>query len=399
MRVLIAAVVALSWFSSQAWAGPVGSEFRVNSFRTSIQFHSSVARLSDGSFVVTWTSYTQDGSDDGVYGQRYDGAGNRVGSEFPVNTHTRSNQFDPSVAGLSDGGFIVTWTSDGQDRYGYGVYGQRYDSASRPVGQEFRVNTRTGRNESNRSVAGLSDGGFVVTWTSYGDPSTDDVHGQRYGTAGNRVGDEFLVNTHKRANQQNPSVAGLSDGGFVVAWMSYPQDGSGWGVYGQRYDSAGTRVGGKFQVNTFTKFDQAYPRVSALTGGGFVVTWMSNGQDGSSWGVYGQRYGGAGNRVGDEFQINTYTGGSQSNPFAAGLDDGGFVVTWQSRFYDGRKAGVYGQRYDSAGNRIGDEFQVNTRKGGEWPSVSGLSDGGFIVTWSSFGDHSSLGIFGQRYAP
>ena len=45
-----------------------------------------------GEFVVVWGSYFQDGSASGVYGQRYDSAGNPEGGEFPVNTHTTSDQ-------------------------------------------------------------------------------------------------------------------------------------------------------------------------------------------------------------------------------------------------------------------------------------------------------------------
>ena len=49
-------------------------------------------------------------------------------TEFQVNTYTQSSQNDPSITGLSDGGFVVTWGSDGQDGSGYGVFGQRFDA-------------------------------------------------------------------------------------------------------------------------------------------------------------------------------------------------------------------------------------------------------------------------------
>jgi len=35
---------------------------------------------------------------------------------------------DASVTGLSNGGFVVTWDSNGQDSDDWGVYGQRYDA-------------------------------------------------------------------------------------------------------------------------------------------------------------------------------------------------------------------------------------------------------------------------------
>jgi len=46
----------------------------------------------------------------------------------------------------------------------------------------------------------------------------------------------------------------------------------------------------KTRANTFTAREQANPAVVGLAGGGYVVTWDSNGQDGSGLGVYLQRY-------------------------------------------------------------------------------------------------------------
>ena len=51
----------------------------------------------------------------GIYAQRYDANGAASGAEFQVNTYTTSNQIFPSIAALSDGGFVVIWTSYGQD--------------------------------------------------------------------------------------------------------------------------------------------------------------------------------------------------------------------------------------------------------------------------------------------
>jgi len=107
-------------------------------------------------------------------------------------------------------------------------------------------------------------------------------------------------------DQINPSVAGLNDGGFVVIWQSEGQDGSGAGIYGQRYNQDGNRVGSEFHVNTYTNSDQGYPSVTALNDGGFVVIWESSGQDGSGAGTYGRRYNSSG-IGGGEFPIDTYT--------------------------------------------------------------------------------------------
>jgi len=61
-------------------------------------------------------------------------------------------------------------------------------------------------------------------------------------------------------------------------------------VYGQRYDMNGSAVGGNFQINNETLGIQGLPTVTGLTGGGFVVTWSSWGQDGDDFGIYGKRF-------------------------------------------------------------------------------------------------------------
>ena len=80
--------------------------------------------------MVTWESFGQDGDLSGVYAQRYDATGAAVGTtEFKANTYFTSSQGSPAIAGLSNGGFVVTWFSVNQDTSGLGIYGQRYDAA------------------------------------------------------------------------------------------------------------------------------------------------------------------------------------------------------------------------------------------------------------------------------
>ncbi len=239
-------------------AVPVFGEARVNSFTEGAQDEPAISGLSGGGYVVVWTSANQDGSGDGVFAQRYDANGNVVGPEFQVNTTALSSQSDPSVAALSGGGFVVAWTDNGSlDGSGNGVFAQRFDAAGAAVGGEFQVNTENFSTQSDPSVAGLSGGGFVVAWTSFGqDGSSNGVFAQRFDATGAAVGGEFQVNTEFSSTQFEPSVAGLSGGGFVVVWTSVTSgtagDGSSNGVFAQLYDASGAAVGGEFLINKET---------------------------------------------------------------------------------------------------------------------------------------------------
>src|SRR5215213_1493558 len=101
------------------------------------------------------------------------------------------------------------------------------------------------------------------------------------------AGFEQRVNTTTNSLQRNASITALvdnpadpNDGGWVVTWESNLQDGSGYGIYQQRYDAAGEPVGGELLVNATASGDQTQPSVAALSTGGWVVTWTSAHPDG-----------------------------------------------------------------------------------------------------------------------
>ena len=383
-------------------------DIQVNTYTTDWQGGPSIASLSDGGFVVVWYSWQQDGSDYGVYGQRFNSNGFKVGSEFRVNTYTTGYQGVPSVAPLQNGGFVVVWQSGcgysgcngQQDGYYYGVYGQRYDSSGAKLGSEFRVNTWTTESQTNPRVTSLVNGGFVVVWVSYSqDGSHNGVYGQLYDDNGNKLTQEFRVNTYTTGNQEMPSIASLPNGGFVVVWESYGQDGSNDGIYVQRFDGGGNKIGQEVRVNSYTTSDQTLPAVAALPDSGFVVVWQSSGQDGSNDGIYGQIFGADGNPVGSEFRVNTWSTDAQQRPAITTLGNGKIIVVWESYLQDGSSDGIYAQIFSADGTRVGSEFRVNTyTTNDQWrPQVMySRSQGKYVVVWSSSNqDGSSGGIFAR----
>jgi len=360
-------------------------EFLVNTYTDDNQYDPVIATLSDGGFVIAWMSNNQDGDEEGIFAQRYDSAGNVVDDEFMVNTTTASYQVEPSIAALDDGGFVVTWWSPDPDSGdSANIYAQRYNSDGTVSVSEnqtsndsqFQVNTET--SGTHPGVAGLSGGGFVITWGS------DQIYAQRYNADGSANGNEFQVNTYTSSSQLYPSTTALNDGGFVITWQS-SQDGSGNDVYAQRYDADGLANGGDFQVNTHTTSDQYEPSTTALNDGGFVVTWVSDGQDGSGEGIYAQRYNADGTVNGYEFRVNTHSLIEQHIPTVAGLSNGGFVIAWQSDNQDGSRFGIYAQRYNADGSANDDEFLVNTTTTGNQrtPSITALDNGSFVITWAA----------------
>ena len=322
---------------------PATDEQVVNSETSSNQGYPSMAVDADGDFVVVWESYGQDGDNYGIYGQRYNAAGETLGGEFPVNTYTTHRQYDPSVAMDADGDFVVVWTSDGkgngepdegQDGDFSGIYGQRYNAAGETLGDEFLINTYTTGRQNSPSVAMDADGDFMVVWQGFGqDGDYSDIYGQRYNAVGVPQGSEFPVNSFTADYQQDPSVAMDADGDFVVVWHSSGQDGNNRGVYGQRYNAAGETLDGEFPVNIFTTGFQGSPSVAMDADGDFVVGWTSFGQDEdvSDSGVFARTY--RANGTPDqsaEFNVSQETEGDQMDSAVAMDDNGDIAIAWSS---------------------------------------------------------------------
>jgi hypothetical protein len=137
-----------------------------------------------------------------------------------------------------------------------------------------------------------------------------------------------------------------STGNFVVVWDSYLQDGSGTGIYAQRYDAAGNALGGEFRVNETITNNQSQAEVAMTATGEFVVSWTSASQDGSGDAVVVRSFDASGNPVSGEVIVNTTTGGAQSNSVIDILDNGDFIVAWEGNG-TGDADGLFAQRFQS----------------------------------------------------
>ncbi|MGD9647322.1 MAG: PKD domain-containing protein [Pirellulales bacterium] len=355
----------------------IGGPWVVNSTPAGDQSFSDIAMNASGTFVVTWVSTGQDGSGDGVYAQRYDSSGVAQGSEFRVNVFTNFDQNLPSVGIDSAGNFVVAWQSgtvDGsgsQDGDFTGVYARRYAANGTALDAgDVLINTATDYFQGAPSVAMNPSGSYAIAWTDIRLVSffptiliEGDVYIRRYNSAGvvqsiNGSTNPFRVNNTTDDNQVGAQVAMDDTGNFVVVWgddRELPDLEAGrHDVYMRRFSSTGAVLSSEAIVNQFTNFDQYLSTVAMDGNGNFIVTWFSgdlnnanNNQDGSSLGVYARRYTSAGTADGNEFRVNTFTTGSQSEPQLALNTAGQAVIVWTSVGQDGSLEGVYSQQYAS----------------------------------------------------
>ena len=270
---------------------------------------------------------------------------------------------------------------------------------------ERQVNNYTTNAQDDPAIARLADGGWVITWTSHDqDGSQDGVYARAYGPDGAPRGAEFRVNDATAGYQDMPEVAGLSDGGFVIVW----REGLGTAIRMARYDATGTRTVADFQVETSTNNTQTQPTVTALSNGGWVVGWATNatdagGGDGDSYAVATQVFNAAGAPVGGETVINTQTVGNQSQPDIAALDNGRFIVVWADNdpAGDGSASSVKARMVAANGvpEGAGDMLlNVNTLSTQNFPAVASHPDGSYVVAWTSYDiDGSGAGVSVRRF--
>lgn len=327
------------------------SEFLVNIHTANEETDVSLAALPDGGFVATWADYGLDGQYSGVFARRFSADGTGTTAEIQVNTTTAMDQNAANVIALAGGGYLVTFKVDDADYSG--VYAQLFDAANNKVSpNEIQVNQYTTQHQNFSDAVQLSDGNIIIVWQSDMQDSGDTsrgVYGRVMTTSGTFVGNEFALHTTTAGVQDSVSVAAL-DGGFVAVWSSDGVDGSGTAIVGRLFDNSGTATTAQFTINTFTSGDQTVPQVTTLLNGGFVVTWQSSGNDGAGTGIAARVYDAAGNPVTAEFVVNTTVAGNQANPTVTALGDGGFLVAWQSQNQDdGSSTGIYSQRFAADG--------------------------------------------------
>ena len=301
-----------------------------------------------------------------------------VNTEFQVNSSSYGNDHNPKTIGLSNGSFVIVWARFADERE-EGIFGRQYDTLGSPMGDEFQISDSN--NGFNPDITNLPNGGFVVAWDGLDNSqwvsTLQEIFAQKYTASGMPDGVKFIVNDYQADKQQLPSITSLSDGGLVITWRSQYQDGDGYGIFGQKFDTNGNKTGSEFRVNNYTQGDQSWQNIAPLTAGGFVITWTN-----SSY-VLGQRFNLSGDFLGTEFQLNDKTDGSSLGMEITSLQDGGFLALGWEPDLNSSIDMIVGQRYNNSGHRIGNVFQINsTPSGSHSPSATTLSNENLVVVWS-----------------
>ena len=240
----------------------------------------AVTALADGNFVVTWSQNpdadTSEGGTVDIFAQIYDAVGNAL-LENPLAVTTTDNdvhEFMPAVTALDNEGFVVAWLEQANTVEGenYAIRAQVFNNADGDPGAAITVTPTGAAEDSPPSVAAFGDD-FIVTWSQTG--STEDILAQIFNAAGVAQGGPIEVSATDFADEFQPKVAELADGGFVIVWGQRILDEEGArDIFARVYDADGNARGDAFLVSSVDVTDERQPSVTALDDGGFVVAWV-----------------------------------------------------------------------------------------------------------------------------
>ena len=386
-------------------AAVLGAETRVNDTTSGTQQFSpqsdrSIAVDVSGNSMAVWSAPTANGLGTNIVARRIDDSGNFLGSEIVVSTVSTGQRGNPVVGVNGNDRFVVVWESNGnsQDPGSYGIFARVLSIDGTPQTGEFRINGTTLGDQVDPSVAWLSPGEFVVTWSGVGQGDANNVFARKFNASGTAVSGEIRVNNFVVGIQQHPVVASLASGGFQVAWSGAGAD-DAIGIYSRLFDSAGNPVAGQFRVNTSNSAIEGQPSIARDRTNQVVIVWEAtlNSLDSSGSAIIGRRFDLNGNALGPEFLINQTTAGNQFDPSITFLSDGTFVTAWQGAG-NADSQGVYVRTFKADGAAQQDERLANSTGDGQQvnPTVRPLGTG-FVTAWNGQGNGDSAGVFLQRF--
>lgn len=215
---------------------------------------------------------------------------------------------------------------------------------------------------------------------------------------------EFTVNESDSRWHETPVVAQTTNGGSIVVWQvrSFGADGEDFGIRARILDANGSEVVSEFRIDSGAH-GGGNPNISLLPDGKFVVAWSAT--DVSSSGNYYSQvklriFNGDGTVASEEFSASQTLANEeleQGLPTVTALEDGNFVVTWQTQTHEltvihdwyTLRSTSYGKQaaiFDDHATRLVDDFQLSETESDTQAlssNVAAIPGGGFVAVWSS----------------
>lgn len=352
-------------------ATSVDQSFNLKTYNTAID--------AEGNFVATWVHQDPNSSNypSIIFAQRFDRFGNKLGEIFRVNSSIGYYLYPPSIAMDPNGNFTIIWNT-GYCSVPNGchaeILGQRFDNLGNKIGGEFQISA-TDNGSYNHPVIGLDESGnFVVSWRERKPNQPDNIVAQRFGGNGEKIGNEFQVNTANLGYEDAPALAMDKDGNFVVAWSGLsdnPRICCFDSILVQRFDKNGNKLGNEFRANILDEYQHSHPSIAMDGGGNFIVSWTVG-----QYAILAQRFNANGNKIGDVIDVfpnGTLRTGSTDYSEVVVDSMGNFLIT---------EGNLFAQRFDRSSTRMGSVYFLDsTILHSEGSSVAMNAQGDYVAIW------------------
>jgi hypothetical protein len=217
----------------------IGAEFRVNVFaNASDESDLDIAALPDGGFVVAYERLN--GGIVTICLDEYNSSGVQTNGTFIVNDVAGDPAYrNPSIAVSSGTSVLVTY-----EELNAGVatvQGRIYNPSTNAVGSQISLIAFSG-GDTDSDVTALSNGNYVITATHANSGDNRIIYRIVDPTGLNVLGVQEITGTGTNTqNDREASVAALTGGGFVISWTN--TDTNDTDVQFRVYNSAGTQTG------------------------------------------------------------------------------------------------------------------------------------------------------------
>jgi hypothetical protein len=242
-----------------------------------------------------------------------------------------SDQVQPKVKPLPSGGWYVSWFAP---PVGYSVYLQRLS----PGGVEkfrhdgLKVAALTNSSTEDYGLDIDTEGNALLAFLDTREGSNQQVTAARMSPAGIALWGKLGVQLTKGPlTHSAPKIAGTSDGGIVVAWTTTAGNNLNTVVL-QKLDSTGHPLWGNGIVFREANYNYGLADLHAADNGSVIVSWIREQGFGSNRYIYANKLSTSGSLLWGK-QVKVFDGGSlQFGAFPGFITDGngGAVFAWYS---------------------------------------------------------------------
>jgi len=186
----------------------------------------SVFKLSQARFIVFY-QYKNDNNEYDIYSTIYNSSQTKLKDYFKLNDRKTSSSGDkpPSCAEFSDGSFVVTYSSYNTDLSSQEVYAKVFNPDYSPKTLEFIINTIVTLSQSRSSISIGPNNEVLIVYQSETTSNLFDIYYKVYNMDFTKsIKSETTLNTYTKGDQSRAVIKRIDDTKNLICWKGQVTD-------------------------------------------------------------------------------------------------------------------------------------------------------------------------------